>query len=162
MLLPVWRNDIQSDGGSAEEEAEFNWEEYMEESGTSAAPHTAFKHVSWGGIIMVGGAGRLIAHATHLFNAGSFVYLSFWYRETVLPFWAFVLRGLLGVVVLKLCSFGFWQSKIFFALYVGYYGMPRTLVLGIVASHTPPSSILTTVYRRMEKQTRHFLFCYKM
>ncbi|XP_056434386.1 scm-like with four MBT domains protein 2 [Gadus chalcogrammus] len=37
--------EIPTDGGSAEEEAEFNWEEYMEESGTSAAPHTAFKHV---------------------------------------------------------------------------------------------------------------------
>lgn len=29
-----------------EEEAEFNWEEYMEETGAAAAPHTAFKHVS--------------------------------------------------------------------------------------------------------------------
>ena len=29
-----------------EEEAEFNWEEYMEETGASPAPHTAFKHVS--------------------------------------------------------------------------------------------------------------------
>ncbi|KAJ3612215.1 hypothetical protein NHX12_020491 [Muraenolepis orangiensis] len=35
------------DGDSAavdEEEAEFNWEEYMEKSGTSAAPHNSFKH----------------------------------------------------------------------------------------------------------------------
>ena len=31
----------------AEEEAEFNWEEYMEETGAAApAPHTTFKHVS--------------------------------------------------------------------------------------------------------------------
>ncbi|CAL8242284.1 unnamed protein product [Merluccius merluccius] len=37
--------EIPTDADSAEEEAEFNWEEYMEESGTSAAPHTAFKHV---------------------------------------------------------------------------------------------------------------------
>ena len=29
-----------------EEEAEFNWEEYMEETGANAAPHTTFKHVS--------------------------------------------------------------------------------------------------------------------
>lgn len=29
-----------------EEEAEFNWEEYMEEKGAIAAPHTTFKHVS--------------------------------------------------------------------------------------------------------------------
>lgn len=29
-----------------EEEAEFNWEEYMEETGADAAPHTTFKHVS--------------------------------------------------------------------------------------------------------------------
>ncbi|CAN9508435.1 unnamed protein product [Ophioblennius macclurei] len=28
-----------------EEEAEFNWEEYMEEKGANAAPHTTFKHV---------------------------------------------------------------------------------------------------------------------
>uniref|UniRef100_A0A3B4URZ0 Scm like with four mbt domains 2 n=1 Tax=Seriola dumerili TaxID=41447 RepID=A0A3B4URZ0_SERDU len=30
---------------SMEEEAEFNWEEYMEETGANAAPHTTFKHV---------------------------------------------------------------------------------------------------------------------
>uniref|UniRef100_H3BW72 Scm like with four mbt domains 2 n=1 Tax=Tetraodon nigroviridis TaxID=99883 RepID=H3BW72_TETNG len=29
----------------AEEEAEFNWEEYMEETGAAAVPHTAFRHV---------------------------------------------------------------------------------------------------------------------
>lgn len=29
-----------------EEEAEFNWEEYMEETGAAAVPHTAFRHVS--------------------------------------------------------------------------------------------------------------------
>lgn len=29
-----------------EEEAEFNWEEYMEETGANAAPHTTFRHVS--------------------------------------------------------------------------------------------------------------------
>ncbi|XP_053271403.1 scm-like with four MBT domains protein 2, partial [Pleuronectes platessa] len=28
-----------------EEEAEFNWEEFMEETGMNAAPHTTFKHV---------------------------------------------------------------------------------------------------------------------
>ncbi|CAB1421831.1 unnamed protein product, partial [Pleuronectes platessa] len=28
-----------------EEEAEFNWEEFMEETGSNAAPHTTFKHV---------------------------------------------------------------------------------------------------------------------
>ncbi|KAG7265629.1 hypothetical protein CRUP_023130, partial [Coryphaenoides rupestris] len=45
--------EIATDGDSAsaaagmgeEEEAEFNWAEYMEESGASAASHTAFKHV---------------------------------------------------------------------------------------------------------------------
>lgn len=31
--------------GATEEEAEFNWEEYLEETGGEAAPHTAFKHV---------------------------------------------------------------------------------------------------------------------
>uniref|UniRef100_A0A673ZLV5 Scm like with four mbt domains 2 n=1 Tax=Salmo trutta TaxID=8032 RepID=A0A673ZLV5_SALTR len=30
---------------SMEEEADFNWEEYLEETGATAAPHTAFKHV---------------------------------------------------------------------------------------------------------------------
>lgn len=28
-----------------EEEAEFNWEEYLEETGAEAAPHTTFRHV---------------------------------------------------------------------------------------------------------------------
>lgn len=31
--------------GATEEEAEFNWEEHLEETGGEAAPHTAFKHV---------------------------------------------------------------------------------------------------------------------
>ncbi|XP_076015880.1 scm-like with four MBT domains protein 2 isoform X2 [Genypterus blacodes] len=35
--------DVKTD--SMEEEAEFNWEEYMEERGADAAPHTTFKHV---------------------------------------------------------------------------------------------------------------------
>ena len=35
-----------SDADSMEEEADFNWEEYLEETGATAAPHTAFKHVS--------------------------------------------------------------------------------------------------------------------
>ncbi|KAF7645485.1 hypothetical protein LDENG_00203640, partial [Lucifuga dentata] len=30
---------------SMKEEAEFNWEEYMEDTGANAAPHTTFKHV---------------------------------------------------------------------------------------------------------------------
>uniref|UniRef100_A0A4W5KIH8 Scm like with four mbt domains 2 n=1 Tax=Hucho hucho TaxID=62062 RepID=A0A4W5KIH8_9TELE len=34
-----------SDADSMEEEADFNWEEYLEETGATAAPHTAFKHV---------------------------------------------------------------------------------------------------------------------
>ncbi|KAJ8261761.1 hypothetical protein GJAV_G00158100 [Gymnothorax javanicus] len=34
-----------SDGESMEEEVEFNWEEFLEELGASAAPHTSFKHV---------------------------------------------------------------------------------------------------------------------
>lgn len=28
-----------------EDEAEFNWEEYLEETGAEAAPHTTFRHV---------------------------------------------------------------------------------------------------------------------
>lgn len=37
---------VPSDAESMEEEVEFNWEEYMEETGANAAPHTTFKHVS--------------------------------------------------------------------------------------------------------------------
>uniref|UniRef100_UPI0037E90302 scm-like with four MBT domains protein 2 isoform X3 n=1 Tax=Semicossyphus pulcher TaxID=241346 RepID=UPI0037E90302 len=37
--------EVNTDAGSMEEEAEFNWEEYMEETGANAAPHTTFKHV---------------------------------------------------------------------------------------------------------------------
>ncbi|CDQ86136.1 unnamed protein product [Oncorhynchus mykiss] len=36
---------VYSDADSMEEEADFNWEEYLEETGATAAPHTAFKHV---------------------------------------------------------------------------------------------------------------------
>ncbi|XP_066561192.1 scm-like with four MBT domains protein 2 isoform X1 [Amia ocellicauda] len=36
---------LDSDGDSVEEEIDFNWEEYLEETGASAAPHTSFKHV---------------------------------------------------------------------------------------------------------------------
>nr|XP_033815199.1 scm-like with four MBT domains protein 2 isoform X1 [Geotrypetes seraphini]XP_033815200.1 scm-like with four MBT domains protein 2 isoform X1 [Geotrypetes seraphini] len=34
-----------SDEGSGIEDTDFNWEEYLEETGASAAPHTSFKHV---------------------------------------------------------------------------------------------------------------------
>uniref|UniRef100_A0A8C2SWQ8 Scm like with four mbt domains 2 n=1 Tax=Coturnix japonica TaxID=93934 RepID=A0A8C2SWQ8_COTJA len=34
-----------SDEGSSIEDADFNWDEYLEETGASAAPHTSFKHV---------------------------------------------------------------------------------------------------------------------
>uniref|UniRef100_A0A8D0YF85 Scm like with four mbt domains 2 n=1 Tax=Sus scrofa TaxID=9823 RepID=A0A8D0YF85_PIG len=37
--------DLDSEGGSGLEEAGFNWGEYLEETGASAAPHTSFKHV---------------------------------------------------------------------------------------------------------------------
>lgn len=37
---------VRVDADSMEEETEFNWEEYMEETGADAAPHTTFKHVS--------------------------------------------------------------------------------------------------------------------
>ncbi|KAM3587859.1 uncharacterized protein V6R79_015419 [Siganus canaliculatus] len=37
--------EVNTDAESMEEEAEFNWEEYMEETGAVAAPHTTFKHV---------------------------------------------------------------------------------------------------------------------
>ncbi|KFO70510.1 Scm-like with four MBT domains protein 2, partial [Cuculus canorus] len=34
-----------TDEGSSIEDADFNWDEYLEETGASAAPHTSFKHV---------------------------------------------------------------------------------------------------------------------
>uniref|UniRef100_A0A8C2ZLW4 Scm like with four mbt domains 2 n=1 Tax=Cyclopterus lumpus TaxID=8103 RepID=A0A8C2ZLW4_CYCLU len=37
--------EVDADADSIKEEAEFNWEEYMEETRGSAAPHTTFKHV---------------------------------------------------------------------------------------------------------------------
>lgn len=37
--------EVNTDADSMEEEAEFNWDEYIEEKGGSAAPHTNFKHV---------------------------------------------------------------------------------------------------------------------
>lgn len=37
--------EVKTDADSMEEEAEFNWEEYMEETGANAAPHTTFRHV---------------------------------------------------------------------------------------------------------------------
>ncbi|XP_029901561.1 scm-like with four MBT domains protein 2 isoform X1 [Myripristis murdjan] len=39
------KEEVNTDADSMEEEAEFNWEEYMEETGANAAPHTIFKHV---------------------------------------------------------------------------------------------------------------------
>ncbi|KFP44700.1 Scm-like with four MBT domains protein 1, partial [Chlamydotis macqueenii] len=33
------------DGGSSVEEVEFNWDEYLEDTGATAAPHGSFKHV---------------------------------------------------------------------------------------------------------------------
>ncbi|XP_066886325.1 scm-like with four MBT domains protein 2 isoform X3 [Kogia breviceps] len=37
--------DLDSEEGSSLEETGFNWGEYLEETGTSAAPHTSFRHV---------------------------------------------------------------------------------------------------------------------
>ncbi|XP_039891647.1 scm-like with four MBT domains protein 2 isoform X3 [Simochromis diagramma] len=37
--------EVNTDADSMEEEVEFNWEEYLEENGADAAPHTNFKHV---------------------------------------------------------------------------------------------------------------------
>lgn len=36
------------DAGSSTEEMEFNWDEYLEDTGATAAPHGSFKHVSKG------------------------------------------------------------------------------------------------------------------
>ncbi|XP_067346775.1 scm-like with four MBT domains protein 2 isoform X3 [Channa argus] len=37
--------ELNTDAEFMEEEAEFNWEEYVEETGANVAPHTTFKHV---------------------------------------------------------------------------------------------------------------------
>ncbi|XP_066038771.1 scm-like with four MBT domains protein 2 isoform X1 [Chamaea fasciata] len=37
--------NFDSDEGSSIEDADFNWDEFLEETGASAAPHTSFKHV---------------------------------------------------------------------------------------------------------------------
>ncbi|NWR71208.1 SMBT2 protein, partial [Centropus unirufus] len=39
------REQFDSDEGSSIEDADFNWDEYLEETGASAAPHTSFRHV---------------------------------------------------------------------------------------------------------------------
>eukprot|EP00066_Takifugu_rubripes_P007341 XP_003972785.2 PREDICTED: LOW QUALITY PROTEIN: scm-like with four MBT domains protein 2 [Takifugu rubripes] len=44
-LCPTNGKEEEVNADLLEEEAEFNWEEYMEETGAAAAPHTAFKHV---------------------------------------------------------------------------------------------------------------------
>uniref|UniRef100_A0A5F8HDM2 Scm like with four mbt domains 2 n=1 Tax=Monodelphis domestica TaxID=13616 RepID=A0A5F8HDM2_MONDO len=38
-------NEYDSDEGSSMEDPDFNWGEYLEETGAVAAPHTSFKHV---------------------------------------------------------------------------------------------------------------------
>lgn len=39
------------DAGSSVEEMEFNWDEYLEDTGAIAAPHGSFKHVSKGACV---------------------------------------------------------------------------------------------------------------
>ncbi|KAM9824732.1 scm-like with four MBT domains protein 2 [Neosynchiropus ocellatus] len=39
------KEEVKQEAEMMEEEVEFNWEEYMEEKGANAAPHTTFKHV---------------------------------------------------------------------------------------------------------------------
>ncbi|XP_035191132.1 scm-like with four MBT domains protein 2 [Oxyura jamaicensis] len=39
------QEQFDSDEGSSIEDADFNWDEFLEETGASAAPHTSFKHV---------------------------------------------------------------------------------------------------------------------
>ncbi|XP_036389742.1 scm-like with four MBT domains protein 1 [Megalops cyprinoides] len=39
------REPLDSDGGSGQDESDFNWDEYLEENGVLAVPHHAFKHV---------------------------------------------------------------------------------------------------------------------
>ncbi|XP_024144286.1 scm-like with four MBT domains protein 2 isoform X1 [Oryzias melastigma] len=44
-LAPTNGKEEEVNTDSMEEEAEFNWEEYLEETGAEAAPHTTFRHV---------------------------------------------------------------------------------------------------------------------
>ncbi|XP_048878472.1 scm-like with four MBT domains protein 1 isoform X3 [Brienomyrus brachyistius] len=39
---------LEAEGASGQEDSDFNWEEYLEEQGASAVPHSAFKHVDLG------------------------------------------------------------------------------------------------------------------
>ncbi|XP_010213710.1 PREDICTED: scm-like with four MBT domains protein 2, partial [Tinamus guttatus] len=39
------REQFDSDDGSSIEDTDFNWDEFLEETGANAAPHTSFKHV---------------------------------------------------------------------------------------------------------------------
>ncbi|KAG9332642.1 hypothetical protein JZ751_014740 [Albula glossodonta] len=39
------RELLESDGGSGQDEGDFNWDDFLEENGLSAVPHHAFKHV---------------------------------------------------------------------------------------------------------------------
>uniref|UniRef100_A0A8C9N368 Scm like with four mbt domains 2 n=1 Tax=Serinus canaria TaxID=9135 RepID=A0A8C9N368_SERCA len=45
LQLLTGRAGSQGDEGSSIEDADFNWDEFLEETGASAAPHTSFKHV---------------------------------------------------------------------------------------------------------------------
>nr|XP_020448925.1 scm-like with four MBT domains protein 1 [Monopterus albus] len=42
------QESLESDGDSAQDVCDFNWDDYLEESGTVSVPHHAFKHVDQG------------------------------------------------------------------------------------------------------------------
>lgn len=39
------RNVFAADGNSAQDGSDFNWDDYLEETGALSVPHHAFKHV---------------------------------------------------------------------------------------------------------------------
>lgn len=45
-VLPVFVLFLIPDAGSGVEEVELNWEDYLEETGSTAVPYGSFKHVS--------------------------------------------------------------------------------------------------------------------
>lgn len=45
LIVSVFAFGLSTEEGSSLEEIGFNWGEYLEETGASAAPHTSFKHV---------------------------------------------------------------------------------------------------------------------
>lgn len=51
--MSYWSFNV-SDADSGRDVSEFNWDDYLEETGALSVPHHAFKHVSkWGQLVFV-------------------------------------------------------------------------------------------------------------